>query len=191
VRSSAPRSRAEQTLRQLLAREFEVNCHVREDAAERTDTKRVVIRDRDVVLAVGGRGDPEMAPGLARDAVAEDLERLRQPAPREVPAGASRGDHFVADEVEADHLRGLPLLEVAAHGVAHLCVQLRKGVGLREDRRPKGAGRVAALGRLLHEENHLAHTLPTLPRAARERHRDAASSNSRPFSSKTTLTTLW
>src|SRR5205814_1787123 len=79
------RSRAEQPLHQLLAGEVEVSCHVPEDAAERTNTERVVIRHRDVVLTLRGRREPEMAPGLPRDAVAESLERLRQIAPREVP----------------------------------------------------------------------------------------------------------
>ena len=43
-RANLPRrSRAEQPLHQLLAGEVEVSCHVREDAAERTDTERVVM----------------------------------------------------------------------------------------------------------------------------------------------------
>jgi hypothetical protein len=75
----------EQPLRQLLAREVEVGRHVREDPAERPDAERVVVGHRDVVLPAFGRGEPDVAARLARDAVAEDLERLRQLAPREAP----------------------------------------------------------------------------------------------------------
>jgi hypothetical protein len=39
-----------------------VSCHVPEDTAERTDTERIVIRDRDVVLTLRGRREPEMVP---------------------------------------------------------------------------------------------------------------------------------
>src|SRR5207244_13485491 len=73
------------------------------------------------------------------------------------PAGASHGDHVVAHEVEPDDFRGMTLVEVAAHGVVYLRVQLGDGVGLREDRRAERAGRVAALWCLLHQEDHLVH----------------------------------
>jgi len=62
-----------------------VGSHVPEDACERPNTERVVVRDREVVLPALGRGEADVAPRLARDTVPEDLERLRQLAPREVP----------------------------------------------------------------------------------------------------------
>src|SRR5439155_5735308 len=49
------RSRAEQPLGQLLAREVEVRSDIRENAAERPDTERVVVRHRHVVLRRYGR----------------------------------------------------------------------------------------------------------------------------------------
>ena len=43
------------------------------------------------------------------------------------------------------------------HGVADPLMQLRNGLGLRDDRLAKGASRVPTFGRLLDNEDDLAH----------------------------------
>lgn len=69
----------------------------------------------------------------------------------------SYGEQLFTDEVEADHLGRLPLVEVAMHGVSDLRMQIGDVVGLREDGSAEGPRGEAALGRFFDEENELAH----------------------------------
>ena len=76
---------AEQTLDELLSRNFKMSRDCGEHGRERSDPQRVVVGDRDVMLAVFERGQTDMAAALAGDAIAEPLERPRQVAAGEVP----------------------------------------------------------------------------------------------------------
>lgn len=59
--------------------------HIREDAAQRSHPKRLVVGHRDVMLAASTRREPNVRSGSARRAGAEGPERTRQLASREVP----------------------------------------------------------------------------------------------------------
>jgi hypothetical protein len=77
-RSRARLSSSEEEPDQLVAAQFVVPPNVSEEAAERTDPYRVVIRDGDVMLTVPIRGQADMAARLSRCPVAELLQRLDQ-----------------------------------------------------------------------------------------------------------------
>ncbi len=62
--------RIDESLHQILARQLEVGRHVAGDPGQGADAKRVVVRDRDVVLAVLGCGQADVAPRPPRDGVA-------------------------------------------------------------------------------------------------------------------------
>jgi hypothetical protein len=63
--------------------------------------------------------------------------------------------------MKADELGHLSLVEMTAHGVADLPVELGDGVGLREDRRTHCPSGEPTLGGLLDDENDLVHRKPT------------------------------
>ena len=63
----------EKPLRELVSRHIQVRRHVTEDASQRTDAQRVVRGDRHVVLAALAGGEPHVAAGLPRDALADGL----------------------------------------------------------------------------------------------------------------------
>ena len=68
--------------------------------------------------------------------------------------------------MEADDLRGLSLLEVAAHRVAYLRMQFPERVGHREDRGAERAGNVPAFGRFL-STRKMTSSMPSQPYYAR------------------------
>lgn len=83
-RRNGARLRAEQPLRHFLSREVEVRGHVAEDGAQGPEPEGAMVRHRDMVLpALRGR-EADVAPRLPRDPVAEALQCLREPSPREV-----------------------------------------------------------------------------------------------------------
>jgi hypothetical protein len=57
---------AEQGLQQRLSRDVQVLGHVSEDSAQCADPQRLVMGNRDVVLAASSGGQAHMAAGLAR-----------------------------------------------------------------------------------------------------------------------------
>jgi hypothetical protein len=74
----------EQAHRELRPRDPEMIGDVPEDPREGAHPKRVVQRHGDVVLTRLSRGEPEVAPCLASDGVADPLQRLRELLPGEV-----------------------------------------------------------------------------------------------------------
>jgi hypothetical protein len=76
--------------------------------------------------------------------------------------GVLRGDHFVADEMEPDHLGSLVILEMTPHRIAHGLAQLLERVGFGDDRRMRFA-RCSRPER----SRRAAHTPPPGPRAWR------------------------
>ena len=69
----------------FLACPPEMLGHVLKYRGEGSDPKRVVTRDRDVVLSGLLRGEPQMAPRLASQPIAEGSERLGQILARDIP----------------------------------------------------------------------------------------------------------
>lgn len=65
-----------------------------------------------------------MTARLAGDDVAMEAEGARKVRTREIARQPHEGailrrDDFIADEVQPDHFRTVPLVEMAAHGVAN------------------------------------------------------------------------
>ena len=79
--------------------------------------------------------------------------------PRTHPAAAagSWGQNLVAHDVEPNHLRGLPLVEVTLHRRSDVGPKLLQRVGLGKDSLPDRSGGEPALGSLIHDENDLGH----------------------------------
>ena len=96
---------------------------VGQDARQATDPEGGVARDRDVMLAAFGAGQPEVAAGLTSHPVAKVGQGLCEIVARR-PAAVSRGDNFLADEVEAYDPGGLPVVKVAADCVSDVVVQV-------------------------------------------------------------------
>ena len=147
---------AEEPPRELVSAETQMLCHVAEDSSQRPDTQGVVRRDRHVMLAAVTGREAHVAASLTGDPISDLLQRprARRPTGR---AAASRGDHFVPREVQADHLGRLAVLEVAANGISNLRMDRVDRVGLDEDREAERASDVAALGRFLDQEDHFVH----------------------------------
>lgn len=76
---------AEQELDERGALHLEVRRYVGEDRRERPDPQDLVIRDRDMVLAVLLGREPHVAPGLASNLIPQDLQGPRELAPGEIP----------------------------------------------------------------------------------------------------------
>jgi hypothetical protein len=74
---------------------------------------------------------------------------------RRRPAATSRGDDFLAHEVESDDTRELTLLEMASDRVADHIVKGRGAVSLREDRLAEGSGRETPFRSFFDQEDYL------------------------------------
>jgi hypothetical protein len=59
--------------------------HVLENTGEGSDSKRIMPRDRDVVLPGLVRGEPKVASGLPSQSIPEGSEGLSQVLARDVP----------------------------------------------------------------------------------------------------------
>ena len=113
----------------LLREEFFRECRsvdakmrgdIGEDARQCPETQIIVVGDRDVVLAASLCRQPHVAARLARDGVLVATQGAREVAAGEITreSHASRGDHFVMDEMEPDDARPFGLVEVAADRIA-------------------------------------------------------------------------
>lgn len=143
----------EQAFDQRLSGQPEVLSYVAQDAGKGPNAEAPVARNRDVVLAVFEGGQPKMATGLAGHPVAQVGEGPSRDRHRRLPAEASSGDDFLADEMEADDLWNLTFVEMATNRVADFVVQARDAVGLREDRLPESSGRETPFRGLLNQED--------------------------------------
>src|SRR4026207_771915 len=145
----------EQALDQSLSSQPEVLSDVAQDAGESPNAEASMPRNCDVVVAGPRRGHPKMATGPDGSPGSPRWPGPSRDRRRRRPAAASSADDFLADEVEADNLGSLALLEMAGGCVAAPLVQACEAVGLREDRLPERPGREAALRGLLHQEDQL------------------------------------
>ena len=96
-----------------------------------------MVGDREMVLAMVPRRQPEMAP---RD-----------------PAAASSGNHLIADQVKAKKFGKISRFEVTADGVPHRRAQGWQIIRLRHDRGTERPGGIPAFGGVLNEEYEFGH----------------------------------
>ena len=73
--------------------------------------------------------------------------------------GFHASDNFVAHKVQANHLRCVAVVEMAAHGITHLLVQLLDRFSLGEDRFAQGTCRVTSFGGRLDNKDDFTHGL--------------------------------
>lgn len=103
-----------------------------------------------MVLAVALGGDTNVRASLAGDFIAQPAERTHKVAHRRHPAGASSGEDFVADEVQADDAGGVcAFVKVTIDGLANMIAQFLDRLRLGVDAVSKGGGDEAAFGVVL------------------------------------------
>lgn len=159
IRPTPPLS-SEQTFEQRLPGHTGVLGNVAQDAGQCAGSQGCVTQNGDVMLAALPRGQSKMAAGLTGHPVAQVSEGSGEIVAGDVPAEASRGDDFLAHEVEPDHSGGLPFVEVAANRIPDLVVQVRDAVGFGEDRLPEGPGGEAAFRGFPDEEDEFQRSVP-------------------------------
>ena len=119
--------------------------HIGENGREGPDTKRSMLGNREMVLTMLIGRQSKVTTGLTGGRFRTDRGE------------ASYGDNFLADMVQTDDLRRLPLLKVAANRFTDFPRQFSQGVRFCEDRLPECARNVPALRGLSHDKNQFTH----------------------------------
>jgi hypothetical protein len=162
-------SRTEEPLNQYVAPDSKMRRHIRKNSGERADLNRIVIWNRDMMLAAFVSAQPQVATCLPRRSITQGAQCLGKIRSRNVSrqfhlwkeamSTGSTGQHFVAHKMQANDLGRSALIKMATYRVADLLPECVQSFRFRKDRLAQGACSEPAFYGFFYEKNDFVHVL--------------------------------
>ena len=126
-----------------------------ENAVERADLYRIVIRNRYVMDAILLGRKPDMRTSPAHNRIAKSAKSLNEVSAGEIPRQTHAANTSSRTKCSRIILGCFVVFEMTGNGIAHIRSKFVERFRFGEYRMPECAGTVAAFGRVFDNENDL------------------------------------